>query len=90
MVALVCEINAQCMASMSCLDEDTGIHYSNGQKWQKDLCMDCTCSTSKTLIVSIKFRSLFAANLLYLKLEFFVCRKLVTFGCLHISPKKSK
>ena len=39
---------------------------------------------------ALTFDHFFAANLLDLKLKFFVCRKLVTFGCLLISPKKSK
>merc|ERR1712002_991446 len=42
--------HAQCMASSSCLDDKTGIHYGHGDTRTADTCMDCSCSVSKKLL----------------------------------------
>merc|ERR1712183_1125732 len=50
-VASFCYItDAQSMASMSCKDETTGIHYNDGDKWTQGTCMDCSCSQTKRLL----------------------------------------
>merc|ERR1712032_1795737 len=48
--ALFHTTSAQCMAKSTCLDEKSGIHYKNGQKWSSGTCMDCSCSTTKRLL----------------------------------------
>jgi len=42
--------DAQCYASMSCTDDKTGVHYGDGDKWNPEPCVDCSCSVSKNLV----------------------------------------